>query len=120
MKLQALIPAMEHAEEADLSAKMPWIASDLDQRLRTRVKEQVVDEPFFCNASGGQFPRQCEDGMRIASGQQFPFARLEPVHTRVALASWAMSVSARVVGDLGRVFAAGAVVAMRCRWDRCR
>jgi hypothetical protein len=28
MKLQALIPAMEHAEEADLGTEMPWIASD--------------------------------------------------------------------------------------------
>ena len=46
MKLQALIPAMEHAEEADLGAKMPWIASDLDQRLRAGVEEQVEDEPL--------------------------------------------------------------------------
>jgi hypothetical protein len=28
MKLQALIPALEHAEEADLGAKMPRIVSD--------------------------------------------------------------------------------------------
>jgi hypothetical protein len=25
MKLQSLIPAMEHAEEADLGTKVPWI-----------------------------------------------------------------------------------------------
>jgi len=29
MKLQALVPAVEHAEEADLGSKMPGIASDL-------------------------------------------------------------------------------------------
>src|ERR1017187_3717267 len=46
MKLQALIPAMEHAEEADLGAKMPGIASDLKQGLGAGVKEQVVDEPL--------------------------------------------------------------------------
>ena len=46
MKLQALIPAMQHAEEADLGSEMPWIAGDLKQGLSARVKEQVVDEPF--------------------------------------------------------------------------
>jgi hypothetical protein len=30
MKLQALIPAMEHTEETDLGPKMPEIASDLN------------------------------------------------------------------------------------------
>jgi hypothetical protein len=46
MKLQALIPAMEHAEETDLSSKMLGIASDLQQSLCTGVEEQVVDEPL--------------------------------------------------------------------------
>ena len=67
---------------------------------------------LFCKCERGQFPRQSEHGMDIASGQQFPFARLEPAPARVALASWAMPVSARVVGDPGRMSAAGAAVAM--------
>src|SRR5208282_1815507 len=41
MKLQALIPAMEHAEEAYLGPKMPGIASDLKQGLGAGMKEQV-------------------------------------------------------------------------------
>jgi len=52
MKLQALIPAMEHAEEADLCAEVSRIASDLKQGLCARVKEQVVDEPLVLQASG--------------------------------------------------------------------
>ena len=112
MKLQALIPAMEHAEEADLGAKMPGIASDLKQGLGAGVKEQVVDEPLVLQCKRGQFPRQSENGMDVASGQQFPLARLEPAQARVALAPWAMPVSARVVGDLGRMSATGAAVAM--------
>ena len=112
MKLQALIPAMEHAEEADLGTEMPWIASDFKQGLGAGVKEQVVDEPFVLQCERSQFPRQSEHGMDVASGQQFPFARLEPASARVALASWAMPVSARVVGDPGRMSAAGAAVAM--------
>ena len=46
MKLQALIPAVEHAEETDLGAEMPWIASDFKQGLSTGMEEQVVDEPL--------------------------------------------------------------------------
>lgn len=97
MKLQALIPAMEHAEEADLGTEMSWIASDFKQGLSAGVKEQVVDEPLVLQGERSQFARQSENSMDIASGQQFSFARLEPAPARVALASWAMPVSARVV-----------------------
>jgi hypothetical protein len=45
MKLQALIPAVEHAEEADLGTEMPC-AGDFKQGLSACVKEQVVDEPL--------------------------------------------------------------------------
>jgi hypothetical protein len=76
MKLQALIPTMEHAEEADLGSKVPWIASDLKQGLSAGVKEQVVDEPLVLQCKRGQFPRQSEDGMDVAGGQKLPFARL--------------------------------------------
>src|ERR1019366_7530047 len=50
--------------------------------------------------------------MDIAGGQQFPFARLEPASARVALAPRAVPVSAGVVGDPGRMSAAGAAIAM--------
>src|ERR1035437_9999504 len=50
--------------------------------------------------------------MDVASGQQFPFARLEPAQARVSLTPRAMSISARVVGDPGRMSAACAAVAM--------
>lgn len=33
MKLKALIPAVQHAEETDLGTKMPRIASDFEQGL---------------------------------------------------------------------------------------
>ena len=78
MKLQALIPTVEHAEETDVGSKMPWIASDLKQRLSARLKEKVVDESLVLQRERGQFARQSKDGVNVASGQQFPFARLEP------------------------------------------
>ena len=46
MKLQALIPAMEHAEEADFGTEMPWITSDFKQCLSAGMEQQVVDQPL--------------------------------------------------------------------------
>ena len=46
MKLRALIPAMEHAEEADLGTEMPWMASDFKQGLGAGMEQQVVDRPL--------------------------------------------------------------------------
>src|ERR1019366_886339 len=85
MKLQALIPAVEHAEETDLGSEMPWIGGNFKQGLGARVKEQVVDQPLVLQCKRSQFPRQSEDRVDIASGQQFPLARLEPAPARVAL-----------------------------------
>ena len=46
MKLEALIPTVQYAEEPDFSTKMAGIASDLKQGLGAGVKEQVVDQPL--------------------------------------------------------------------------
>ena len=94
MKLQALIPAVEHAEEADLGTKMPWITSDFQQGLRAGMEQQVVDQPLVLQGKRCQFPRQSKHGMDVACGQKFPLTRLEPESARVALAPWAMPISA--------------------------
>ena len=52
VKLQALIPAVEHAEKTDLRTQMTRVAGDFQQGLGAGVKEQVVDEALFCKASG--------------------------------------------------------------------
>jgi len=78
MKLQALIPAVEHAEETDLGSKVPRSTSDFKQGLSAGMEEQVVDQPLVLQGERSQFARQGEDGMDVACGQQFPLARLEP------------------------------------------
>jgi len=112
MKLQALIPTVQHTEETDLGTEMPGITSDLEQGLSAGMEEQVVNKPLVLQRKRGQLPRQRENCMHVASGQQFPLTRLEPAHACLALASWEMPIPARVVGDFGRLSAAGAAVAM--------
>ena len=53
MKVQALVPTVQHAEETDLGTKMPGIASDLEQGLSTGMKEQVVNEPLVLQGEQG-------------------------------------------------------------------
>ena len=87
MMLQALIPGMEHAEEADLGSQVAGIAGDLQQSCSAGVKQQVVDQPFILQCQRSQFPRQGEDDVHVAGGQQLPFPRLKPAQAGVALAS---------------------------------
>src|SRR5258705_4822863 len=103
---------MEHAEEADLRAEVSGIASDLKQGCSTGLEEQVIVHALVLEREGSEFPRQGEDEMHVACGQQFLFARLEPAQTRDRLASGAMPVAARVIGDGRRMSAGGTAIAM--------
>jgi hypothetical protein len=44
MKLEFLIPGMEHAEEADLSTEMGRVARDFQQSFCASAKQQTIDE----------------------------------------------------------------------------
>src|SRR6266446_5030851 len=112
MMLQSLVPGMEHAKEADLGSKVPGIAGDLQQSCSTGVKQQVVDQPFILQCERSQFPRQSEDDVHVVRRQKFPFPRLKPAQARVALTLGAVPVTARVVGDGGRMSAVGTAITM--------
>ena len=43
MKLEFLVPGMEHAEEADLGSEMGGVASHFEQRFGAGPKQQTVD-----------------------------------------------------------------------------
>src|SRR5580700_11622743 len=86
MMLQSLVPGMEHAEETDLGSKVPRIAGDLQQGFGAGAKQQVVDQMLVLQCERSEFPREREDHVDIAGGQQFPFPRLGPAHASVALA----------------------------------
>jgi hypothetical protein len=111
MMLQLLIPGMEHAEEADVRAEMPGIASDFDERFRAGAEQQIVDDLLILQGQGRQQMREREDSVHVAPGQEFPTARLDPTVAGAGLTLGAVPVSARVVGD-GAMPAAGAGIQM--------
>src|SRR5277367_1652766 len=102
---------MEHAEETDLGAQVAWIAGDLQQSCSTGVKQKVVDQPFILQCEWSEFPRQGEDDVHVAGGQQLAFPRLEPAPAGVPLTLRAVPISARVVRDDG-MSAVRALIAM--------
>jgi len=95
MMLQSLVPGMEHAEEADLGSKVTGIAGDLQQGFGAGAEQQVVDQSLVLQRERSQFPRQSEDDVDVASGQQLSCPRLEPAQAGVALTLGAVPVTAR-------------------------
>jgi hypothetical protein len=72
MMLQSLIPGMEHAEEADLCAKVTGIAGDLQQGFGAGVKQQVVDQSLVLQCERSEFPWQGEDNVHVAGWAAVP------------------------------------------------
>ena len=46
MKLEFLVPGVEHAEEADLSPEMSGVASDFEKSFGAGTKQQTIDYFF--------------------------------------------------------------------------
>src|SRR5882762_930882 len=44
VKFELLIPGVEHAKEADLGAQMLGIASDFEERFRTGLQQEMVQD----------------------------------------------------------------------------
>jgi hypothetical protein len=44
VKAELLIPGVQHAEEADLGAQMPGVASDIQKSFRAGTKQKIVDD----------------------------------------------------------------------------
>ena len=57
MKLEFLIPGVQHAEETDLGAKMLRIEGHFEQSLGTGVEQEIVDHFLVLQSERCQFPR---------------------------------------------------------------
>ena len=112
MKLEFLVPGMEHAEEADLGTEMAGIARDLQQGFGAGPEQQTVDEFLVLESQRSQLRRQGEDDMDVGRGQQFTTTRRDPAFARTGLTLRAVPVATAVVRDGGTMSAAGALIDM--------
>ena len=44
VKLELLVPSMQHAEETDLGAEMPGIAGDFQECFCTGPEQQIIED----------------------------------------------------------------------------
>jgi hypothetical protein len=99
MMEQILPPGMEHRNHSCLSAKMLWISTDGAHRLRGRLEQDIVDHRLVLQGNRGDLRRHGEHNVEVRDRKQFRLPVEEPLGPSQALAFWAVSVSARVVGD---------------------
>src|ERR1700692_4818680 len=109
VKLEFLIPGVQHAEEADLRTEVFWITCDLQKRFRAGAKQEIVDDLLILQGEWRQLARQCEDHMYIARREKLRAPRRKPAVASTGLTLRTVPVAARVVGD-GAMSAAGAFI----------
>src|SRR6266545_8161147 len=109
MMLELLVPGVQHAEKADVGAEVLGIARDCKQGCGAGAEQQTIDGLLVLHGQRGEQVRQRENNVHVGRGKEFLLAVSQPTRARVALALWAVTVSARVVRD-GTVSATGALV----------
>src|ERR1700751_365504 len=112
VKLEFLVPRMEHAAEADLGAERSGVASDFEKSFCAGPKQQTIDDFLVLQSQRSQLRGQGEDDVDIGRGQQFTTTRRDPAFARTGLTLRAVSVATTVVGDGGTMSAAGALIDM--------
>ena len=99
MMLEPLIPGVQDAEESYFGTKMLRVAGDLAERFGTGPEQKGTDLAFILHRQWRKLPRQSEDDVNVARGQQFPFPRSEPTVAGIPLALWTVPVTAGVERD---------------------
>src|SRR5271165_3211492 len=112
MKLELLIPGVQHTEEADLGPETSGIAGDLEESFCTGTEQQIIDDLFILQNQWRQLLRQSEDDMGVGRREKFAAPCFEPVFAGTGLTLRAMPISAAVVGDGGAMSTAGALIDM--------
>jgi hypothetical protein len=97
---QSLAPGVEDDEEADLSAEVARVGGDLLKRAASRAQEKRVDEVGAVQGERCQALGQREDDVGVGHRQHLGLAGIEPAGLGAALTLRAVTVAARVVGDL--------------------
>jgi hypothetical protein len=93
-------PGVQDGGNADPSAEVLGIGRDGDQRLGRGFEQDVVDDRLVLVGDVADRRRQREDHVIVRHRQQLGLALSEPLLRCCPLALRAVSIAARVVGDL--------------------
>ena len=67
---QVLTPCVQHAQEADLGAKVLGIACQLKHGCGAAGVEQIIDDPLVAKGKCGEFMGKGEYNVEVGNGQQ--------------------------------------------------
>jgi hypothetical protein len=93
MKLEFLVPGMEHAEEADLGSQTGRVTRHCEKSFGAGAKQQAGDEFPVLESQRSQLRRQGEDDVDVGRGQQFTTTRRDPAFPRTGLTLRAVPVA---------------------------
>ena len=96
---ERLPPGVKDGEKADAGAQPARIGGKLRHGARRRRKQDGVDHGLVLKGDGGDGRRHGENDVEIGDIEKLGAARDEPFLASGALAFWAMTISARIVGD---------------------
>ena len=111
MMLEPLPPRVQDHQAADVTAQALRIRGDLLQRLRSRLKEEVVHHAFVDERQPRQWLGHREDEVDVPDGQELRLASRHPRVPRGGQTLGTMPVAAAVVRE-GRVRALVAAIAV--------
>jgi len=111
VKLEFLIPGVQHAEEADFCTEMLGIARDFEKGFRASAKQEIVEDLLVLQDQRGQMTGKRKDHMHVRRRKKFLATFVEPAIASSCLTLRAVPISTRVVGD-GAMSAASAFIEM--------
>src|SRR5215471_9090528 len=97
--LEILSPSVEHAEEADLCAKVLWIGGDLQEGGGAGAEQEIVNDLLVLQGQPRQLVGNRKDDVNVVDRQQFLTASGEPLIAGVGWALGAVPGAAGVERD---------------------
>ncbi len=96
---QRRAPCVKHRGDADPGAEVPGVGGNREHCIGRGLEQQVIDQRLVVEGDRGDLGRQGEHDVEVADREEVGLARFEPGAGGGALAPWAVSVAAAVVGD---------------------
>ena len=93
VKFEFLTPGMQHAEEANLCAKMFGIAGDFEKGFRTGAEQEIVEDLLVLQDQRSQMTRKREDHMHVLRPKKFPATLFQPTFVSSCLTLRAVPIS---------------------------
>ncbi len=97
VQTQIAAPRMQHGNHARLCAEPPLVTGDFIDGFPNGFEQKIVKQAVVGEYQRIEFVRQSKDDMQIRHGQQFGFARLDPLLFFECLTLRAVPIAAGVV-----------------------